>query len=80
MLILRYFRLIITGSWILKKYTELFSEKTRLVAFTHVSNTLGTVNPVKEMISHAHKHNVPVLVDGAQAIQHGHVDVTGYGL
>ena len=59
-----------------KKFTELFSEKTRLVAFTHVSNTLGTINPVKEMISHAHKYNIPVLVDGAQAIQHGHVDVT----
>ncbi len=59
-----------------EKYTASFSEKTRIVAFTHVSNTLGTINPVKEMVSHAHKHNVPVLVDGAQAIQHGHVDVT----
>lgn len=59
-----------------EKYTASFSEKTRIVAVTHVSNTLGTINPVKEMVSYAHKHNVPVLVDGAQAIQHGHVDVT----
>jgi cysteine desulfurase/selenocysteine lyase len=59
-----------------EKYTASFSEKTRIVAFTHVSNTLGTINQVKEMVSYAHKHNVPVLVDGAQAIQHGHVDVT----
>jgi cysteine desulfurase/selenocysteine lyase len=60
----------------IEKYTASFSEKTRIVAFTHVSNTLGTINQVKEMVSHAHKHNVPVLVDGAQAIQHGQVDVT----
>lgn len=60
----------------IEKYIASFSEKTRIVAFTHVSNTLGTINPVKEMVSHAHKHNVPVLVDGAQAIQHGYVDVT----
>jgi cysteine desulfurase/selenocysteine lyase len=60
----------------IEKYIASFSEKTRIVAFTHVSNTLGTINQVKEMVSHAHKHNVPVLVDGAQAIQHGHVDVT----
>lgn len=58
-----------------EKYKRLFSDKTRLVAFTHVSNTLGTVNPVKGMIHLAHQHNVPVLVDGAQAIQHGRVDV-----
>jgi cysteine desulfurase/selenocysteine lyase len=60
----------------IEKYIASFSEKTRIVAFTHVSNTLGTINQVKEMVSNAHKHNVPVLVDGAQAIQHGHVDVT----
>jgi cysteine desulfurase/selenocysteine lyase len=59
-----------------EKYIASFSQKTRIVAFTHVSNTLGTINPVKEMVDYAHKHNVPVLVDGAQAIQHGNVDVT----
>jgi cysteine desulfurase/selenocysteine lyase len=63
------------GELDLEKYSSLFSEKTRLVAFTHVSNTLGTINPVEKMIRLAHQHNVPVLVDGAQAIQHGRVDV-----
>jgi cysteine desulfurase/selenocysteine lyase len=72
---LRVFPLERNGELNLEKYTGIFSEKTRLVAFTHVSNTLGTVNPVKEMIRLAHQHNVPVLIDGAQAIQHGHVDV-----
>jgi cysteine desulfurase / selenocysteine lyase len=72
---LRIFPFESNGELDLEKYKKLFSEKTRLVAFTHVSNTLGTVNNVKEMIRLAHEHNVPVLVDGAQAIQHGHVDV-----
>src|SRR5690606_1922970 len=52
-----------------------FSERTKLVSFTYVSNALGTVNPVKEMIDIAHRYNVPVLVDGAHAIQHLAVDV-----
>ena len=49
--------------------------KTKLFAFTHVSNTLGTINPAKEMISLAHSHNVPVFVDGAQAVPHMSVDL-----
>jgi cysteine desulfurase/selenocysteine lyase len=49
------------------------------VAVTHVSNVLGTVNPVKEIVAEAHRHGIPVLVDGAQAIQHGTVDVTDIG-
>ena len=53
----------------------LITEKTRLIALTHVSNVLGTVNPVKEIISHAHAGGVPVLVDGAQAVQHMAIDV-----
>jgi cysteine desulfurase/selenocysteine lyase len=57
------------------EYKILFNKNTRLVALTHVSNSLGTVNPVKEMIRIAHEHNVPVMIDGAQAVQHGHVDV-----
>jgi cysteine desulfurase/selenocysteine lyase len=57
------------------EYKILFNEKTKLVALTHVSNSLGTVNPVKDMIRIAHEHNVPVMIDGAQAVQHGHVDV-----
>ena len=56
-------------------YEDLFTENTRLVAFCHVSNVLGTVNPVKQMIEVAHNHGVPVLVDGAQAAPHVKVDV-----
>jgi cysteine desulfurase/selenocysteine lyase len=63
------------GELILNEYLILFNDKTRLVALTHVSNSLGTVNPVKEMIRIAHEYMVPVLIDGAQAIQHGRVDV-----
>lgn len=63
------------GSLDIKSYRNLLNEKTRIVAITHVSNTLGTVNPVKEIVSIAHSMNIPVLVDGAQGIQHGKVDV-----
>ena len=56
-------------------YEDLFSDNTRFVALAHVSNVLGTVNPVKEMIAIAHRHGVPVLIDGAQAAPHVHVDV-----
>ena len=63
------------GELDIEKFTGSFTEKTRIVAFTHVSNTLGTINPVKQMIRLAHQHNVPVLIDGAQAIQHGKIDV-----
>ncbi|MDR0843935.1 MAG: cysteine desulfurase [Tannerella sp.] len=56
-------------------FVRLFSDRTRLVAVTHVSNVLGTVNPVGEIIRIAHRHNVPVLVDGAQAVAHTQVDV-----
>jgi cysteine desulfurase/selenocysteine lyase len=52
-----------------------FSPKTKFFAFTHVSNTLGTINPVKELTTFAHEHNVPVFIDGAQAIPHLAVDV-----
>ena len=56
-------------------YEDMFTENTRLVAFCHVSNVLGTVNPVKQMIEIARRHGVPVLVDGAQAAPHIRVDV-----
>jgi len=59
----------------LDAYRSLLNEKTRIVAVTHASNSLGTVNPVKEMIRLAHEKNIPVLVDGAQIVQHGKVDV-----
>jgi len=63
----------------LEAFRMLLTERTRIVAVTHVSNVLGTVNPVKEIVAEAHRHGIPVLVDGAQAIQHGTVDVTDIG-
>ena len=64
-----------TGELRMDEYKKLLSAKTKLVAIVHVSNTLGTVNPVKEIISIAHSKNIPVLVDGAQSIPHIKVDV-----
>lgn len=63
------------GELMLEELSGLLNEKTRILALTHISNTLGTINPVKEIISMAHARNVPVLLDGAQAVQHGKVDV-----
>ena len=63
------------GELLLDEYRKLFTEKTRLVAVTQVSNVLGTVNPVKEIIASAHEQGVPVLVDGAQSTPHMKVDV-----
>jgi len=60
----------------LDSYRSMLNERTRIVAVTHVSNVLGTVNPVKEIVREAHRHDIPVLVDGAQGIQHGTVDVS----
>jgi len=63
------------GELLLDEYDGLLNERTRLVAVMHVSNALGTINPVKEMIAQAHKYGVPVLIDGAQAAPHMPVDV-----
>lgn len=63
------------GELLMDEYEKLLSEKTKIVAITHVSNTLGTINPVKEIIALAHKKNIPVLIDGAQAVPHLNVDV-----
>jgi len=63
------------GELDLEQYRSLFNERTVFASFAHVSNVLGTVNPVKEMIAIAHSHGVPVLVDGAQATPHLAVDV-----
>lgn len=63
------------GELLIDNYKNLFSEHTKIVSIAHVSNVLGTVNPVKEIINIAHKHNVPVLVDGAQSVPHIPVDV-----
>lgn len=64
-----------SGQVDLEAYEDLFSDNTRFVALAHVSNVLGTVNPVKQMIAIAHRHGVPVLIDGAQAAPHVKVDV-----
>jgi len=63
------------GELIFEEFERLLTEKTRIVAVTHVSNALGTINPVKEMIARAHARGIPVLVDGAQAVPHMRVDV-----
>lgn len=57
------------------EYEKLFDERTKLVSVTHVSNVLGTVNPIKELATIAHSHNVPILIDGAQSVPHIKVDV-----
>jgi cysteine desulfurase/selenocysteine lyase len=64
-----------SGEIIFDEYLKLLSPKTRIVAVTQVSNVLGTILPVKEIIEAAHTENIPVLIDGAQGIQHGIVDV-----
>jgi len=63
------------GELLVDEYEGLFNERTKIVGITHVSNALGTVNPVKEMIAIAHGHGVPVLIDGAQAVPHFSIDV-----
>ena len=64
-----------SGELLMDAYRELFTERTRIVSVAHVSNVLGTVNPVEEMIRYAHEQGVPVLVDGAQSVPHMPVDV-----
>ncbi|MFN3329611.1 MAG: SufS family cysteine desulfurase, partial [Pyrinomonadaceae bacterium] len=63
------------GELVLEEFENLLNERTKIVAITHVSNSLGTVNPIKQIISIAHKFGIPVCVDGAQAIPHFRVDV-----
>lgn len=63
------------GELLLDEYEKLFSNKTKLVSVAHVSNVLGTINPIKEIIRIAHEHDVPVMVDGAQAVPHMKIDV-----
>ena len=63
------------GELLLDEYEKLFSDRTKIVSVTQVSNVLGTVNPVKEMIATAHAHGVPVLIDGAQSVPHMKVDM-----
>jgi cysteine desulfurase/selenocysteine lyase len=63
------------GELLLDEYDGLLNERTKLVAVMHISNALGTINPIKEMVAQAHKYGVPVLIDGAQAAPHIPVDV-----
>lgn len=63
------------GELLLDEYEKLFTERTKIVSVTHVSNVLGTVNPVKEIVRIAHEHGIPVMVDGAQSTPHFAVDV-----
>ncbi len=63
------------GELLMDEYEKLFTDRTKIVSVVHVSNVLGTVNPIKEMIEIAHKHDVPFLVDAAQSIPHMAVDV-----
>lgn len=63
------------GELLMDEYEKLFTDRTKIVSVVHVSNVLGTVNPIKEMIKIAHKHDVPFLVDAAQSIPHMAVDV-----
>ncbi len=64
------------GDLIMDEYYKMLNEKTRIVAITHVSNSLGTINPIQQIIDAAHKKNIPVLIDGAQAMPHLKVDVS----
>jgi cysteine desulfurase/selenocysteine lyase len=63
------------GNLPLYEYEKLFNQRTKIVAVTHISNVLGTINPIKKMVQIAHNHGVAVVVDGAQAVAHTKVDV-----
>ncbi len=63
------------GELLIAEFEALFNERTKFLALSHVSNALGTINPVKQMVAYAHKHGVPVLLDGAQAAPHQALDM-----
>ncbi|WP_244828071.1 aminotransferase class V-fold PLP-dependent enzyme [Carboxylicivirga sediminis] len=73
--ILKYIPINQAGELILDNIDELINDRTKLVAVAHISNALGTVNPIKTIIQQAHSKNIPVMIDGAQAVQHVKVDV-----
>jgi cysteine desulfurase/selenocysteine lyase len=73
--ILRVVPITDAGEFMLDAYEKLLNPKTKFVAVTHVSNSLGTITPVRQIIAMAHRQNIPVLVDGAQAVPHFKVDV-----
>jgi cysteine desulfurase/selenocysteine lyase len=63
------------GELVFSEFEKLINEKTKIVSIVHISNSLGTINPIKKIIQISHKHNIPVLVDGAQSVQHTEIDV-----
>ena len=63
------------GELLVDEFENKISSKTKLIAVTHISNVLGTINPIKRLIEIAHKYNVPILIDAAQSVQHAKVDV-----
>lgn len=63
------------GELLIDELENIINERTKLIAVTHISNALGTINPVKEIITTAHKHDIPILIDGAQGVSHLEVDV-----
>jgi len=76
---LRVIPMFDNGELDLDAYRQLLNPRTRIVAVNHISNSLGTINPIKEMISLAHEKGIPVLIDGAQGLSHGPVDVQELG-
>jgi len=73
--VLKVLPLKFSGEWNLVALNSLVNEKTKLIAVSHISNSLGTINPIEEIINYAHACNIPVMIDGAQGIQHQMVDV-----
>lgn len=63
------------GELILEEFEKLINPRTKIISVTHISNVLGTINPVNEIVQIAHRHNIPVLIDAAQSVQHAKVDV-----
>lgn len=63
------------GDLVLSELEKMITDKTKLVSITHISNVLGTINPIDQIIEIAHRHDIPVLIDGAQSIQHESIDV-----
>jgi cysteine desulfurase/selenocysteine lyase len=67
------------GELLLEELEKMISPRTKLIAVTHISNVLGTINPIEEIIEIAHRHDIPVLIDAAQSVQHTKVDVQALG-
>jgi cysteine desulfurase/selenocysteine lyase len=74
-IVLKYIPINETGELEMDKLDSLITDKTKLVAITHISNALGTINPIKTIIDKAHAEDIPVMIDGAQAVQHVKIDV-----